>query len=65
LSVGGRPLADTTLQGAGRANGTVHIGSGSSRKVEVEVWMPQSVGDGYEGRDIEVTLVPAVAVSQG
>ena len=65
LSVGGRSLADTTLQGLGRASDTVLIGPGSSRKIKVEAWMPQNVGDGYEGRDIEVSLVPAIAVSRG
>ena len=61
LGAGGRPFADTTLQGLrhGSERGVL-VPSGGSRRISIRAWIPGDVGDGYEGRRADVSLVPVV-----
>jgi hypothetical protein len=65
LGVAGRPLADTTLQGLARTTATLRLPSGGTRQIEVRAWMPAHAGDGYEGRQVDVSLVPVIVQSGG
>jgi hypothetical protein len=59
LTAAGQTLASGALQGMlGGSTGSLRLPSGATRRLELEVWMPSSVGDGYEGRLIHVSLIP-------
>jgi hypothetical protein len=61
LAVGDRQLADTTLQGLRHSSArTVRLPSGAARWVQIRAWLPRDVGDGYEGRLVDVWLVPVL-----
>jgi hypothetical protein len=64
LSAAGRLLADTTLQGALRTDGALRLPPGGTRQIELQAWMPLNVGDGYEGRQVDVSLLPVIARSR-
>lgn len=60
LSAGRRRLADATLQGLRQGSTqTVSLASGASTRVTVLAWIPKDVGDGYVGRQADVSLVPS------
>lgn len=63
LRTGGRTLADTTLQGLRHGTGFVlRLPSGARRTVRLQAWIPAAITDGFQGRSVAVTLVPAVRV---
>jgi hypothetical protein len=59
LRAGAQTLASGALQGmlAGSTS-TLRLPSGATRRLELEAWMPADVGDGYEGRLVDVSLIP-------
>jgi hypothetical protein len=65
LTTGGRTLADTTLQGLrhGSVSG-VRLRPGAQRRVGVQAWIPNGIGDGYEGRSVAVELTPMLTVER-
>ncbi|MDX6653189.1 MAG: hypothetical protein QOJ38_1970 [Solirubrobacterales bacterium] len=59
LSAAGRTLVRTSLQDMVRGGGgTLRLRSGATRQLTLAAWMPAGVGSGYEGRVIDVSLVP-------
>jgi hypothetical protein len=65
VSAAGRPLIDTTLQGARRTGSALRLPSGAVRQIEMQAWMPRNAGGAYEGRQVDVSLVPVIAGSRG
>jgi hypothetical protein len=65
LSAAGRPLAETTLQGLARTTEALWLPSGAARWIDLRAWMPANAGDGYEGRQVDVSLVPVIIRSRG
>jgi hypothetical protein len=45
--------------------GSLRLPSGATRRLKLEAWMPASVGDGYEGRLIHVSLIPTNMKGRG
>jgi hypothetical protein len=60
IRVGGRLLADTTLQGVELHPASLVLASGTGAKLVLEAWMSKDVLSGYEGRLVHVSLVPEV-----
>lgn len=59
LTSGSTTLADTTLQGLrGGTAKTVRIPAGKARRIRIETWIPVDVTDGFQGRNVAVTLTP-------
>jgi hypothetical protein len=59
LSSGRLTLSRTSLQGLLQGSATpLQLPAGASQRVLLEAWMPSTVGDGYEGRLIDVSLDP-------
>lgn len=58
LSDDGEVLADTTLGGLSNPIDLGALASGEGRQLTLTVWIPGSVADGYQGRQVDVTLVP-------
>jgi hypothetical protein len=66
LSAGGRSLARTSLQGMlDGIQTSLQLPSGATRGFRLEAWMPRTVGDGYEGRLVDVSMIPAGARGRG
>jgi hypothetical protein len=66
LTAPGQVLASGALQGMlGGSTGSLRLPSGATRRLELEVWMPATVGDGYEGRLIHVSLIPSNTKGRG
>ena len=60
LTAAGQTLTTGALQGMLRGSAkSLRLPSGSTRQLRIETWMPASVGDGYEGRLIHVSLIPS------
>jgi len=59
ISAGGEAIFDSTLQ-ALRAgtDGAVRLGPGAAARLRVEAWVPAGEQTGYEGRRVEVELIP-------
>jgi hypothetical protein len=62
---GGRPLADTTLEGLQRRPVRLDLASGQRSDLRLEAWLPRDILSGYEGRLVNVSLVPRVQVLGG
>jgi hypothetical protein len=60
LNAGDRRLSDTTLQGLRQGSQAVRVPSGGTSRIRIEVWIPKDVGDGYVGRQADVSLVPVM-----
>jgi hypothetical protein len=60
LSVDGRPLVDTTVQGMGQRPVGLRLESGARARLDLEVWIPSDILSGYEGRLVNMTLAPQV-----
>jgi hypothetical protein len=60
LSADGHRLADTTLQGMQERSVDLNLASGARTQLQLQAWIPGDVLTGYEGRLVEVSLVPAV-----
>jgi hypothetical protein len=66
ISVGREQLADTTLQGLRPGTqGMLHLASGESRQVHVEVWIQRATTVGYQGVRERLSLVPVYTRSGG
>jgi hypothetical protein len=64
LVSGARVLGDTTLQGFRRGSAaTVSIRPGTSRHFRIQVWIPATVTDGFQGRIVKVTLDPTASTA--
>jgi hypothetical protein len=64
LSADGQTLADTTLQGL--RDGTrapLRLDAGAQRTLRVELWIPESITAGYQGRTAAITLTPVVRIA--
>jgi hypothetical protein len=61
LDAAGQQLADTTLQGLRQGSeSALRLRSGETRQVSLRAWIPNDAGDGYIGRQADVSLVPVV-----
>ncbi|MGD9736552.1 MAG: hypothetical protein AB7V58_13260 [Solirubrobacterales bacterium] len=58
VGVGGRQVADTTLEGLRRRPLRLRLDSGQGTHLRLEAWLPKDVLGGYEGRLVTVSLVP-------
>jgi hypothetical protein len=65
LSTRGRLLADTTLRAGRRAGRVLSVRSGAARRLVVQAWMPRDAAGAYEGREVDVSLVPVIAWRRG
>jgi hypothetical protein len=65
LTAGGKPLADTTLQGMKQGIPGLDLSSGEQSRLRLTAWIPSDVLSGYEGRRVNVSLVPAVRIAGG
>lgn len=65
LGTPGRLLADSTLEGVRRRSPRLPLASGQRVRLRLEVWLPKDVLNGYEGRSVEVSLVPEVRTLGG
>ncbi len=54
----GRLLADTTLEGMRTRPPDLRLSSGERTRLRLQVWLPAQILSGYEGRLVEVSLVP-------
>lgn len=61
----GRLLADTTLEGLRARPLPLGLASGQRARLRLQVWLPREVLSGYEGRLVEVSLVPEVRTLEG
>jgi hypothetical protein len=65
LSAEGQTVARTSLQGMRHGIETpLQLASGATRRIRLEAWMPATVGDGYEGQQIHVSLIPSSATDR-
>jgi hypothetical protein len=64
LSADGQTLADTTLQGlrAG-TRAPLALNAGVERTLRVELWLPESITAGFQGRTAAITLTPVVRIA--
>ncbi len=60
-----RLLADTTLEGLRERPLPLRLASGEGARLRLVVWLPREVLSGYEGRLVEVSLVPEVRTLEG
>lgn len=65
VSDGGEPLAATTLEGLQRRPIRLRLASGQASRLRLEAWLPRDVLSGYEGRLVEVSLVPEIHPAGG
>jgi hypothetical protein len=56
----GRRLADTTLGGLRVRPLPLRLASGERVRLRLQAWLPEEVSSGYEGRLVDVSLVPEV-----
>jgi hypothetical protein len=59
VRIGDRTVADTTLEGIRRRPVRLWLGSGQRARLRLEAWLPEGILGGYEGRLVQVRLVPA------
>jgi hypothetical protein len=57
LSASGRLLANTTLGDLRHASRPLRLPPGVNRMIGVRAWIPANVSDGYEGQQVDVSLV--------
>jgi hypothetical protein len=60
-----RLLADTTLEGLRARPLPLRLASGQRARLRLQAWLPREVLSGYEGRLVEVSLVPEVRMLEG
>lgn len=65
LSVEGKSLADTTLQGLRQRSVGLVLASGAQSQLRLSAWIPNDVLSGYEGRYVGVSMVPTVRARGG
>lgn len=65
LSMEGKMLADTTLQGLRRGPVELPLSSGDVARMRLRISIPREILSGYEGRLVHVTIVPAVSPAGG
>jgi hypothetical protein len=65
VRIGGRLVADTTLEGLRRRPIRLRLGSGQRARVQLEAWLPRDILSGYEGRLVRVSLVAQLRVLGG
>jgi hypothetical protein len=63
LSADGKQLADTTLQGMRQRSVGLELASGAVSRLRLQASIPSDVLTGYEGRRVEVSLVPSVQIA--
>jgi hypothetical protein len=64
VRAGGLTLADTTLQGLRAGTRTpLTLGPGVESTLRIELWIPESITAGFQGRSAAITLVPLVRIA--
>ncbi len=65
LTADGEALADTTLQGLQQRTVSLNLASGAHSRLRLQAWIPNDVNTGFEGRRVEVSLVPTIRIAEG